>query len=85
MVNKKSFKEGIEPMMINPAMQIINPQGLGPAEEEPRAKRKPKESKSKRLQLLMKPSLYELIKERAEQEGCSVNEFIHNTMEEALK
>ena len=43
------------------------------------------ETKSRRLQLLLQPSLYEKVKEQADQGGLSVNEFIHSTLEEAIK
>ena len=43
-----------------------------------------KEYKSRRLQLLIQPSLYEEIRDRAEAEGLSVNEEIHNLLRQAL-
>jgi len=42
------------------------------------------ETKSRRLQLLMQPSLHDRIKARAAAEGLSVNEFVHKTLEEAI-
>ena len=42
------------------------------------------ETKSRRLQLLMQPSLHDRIKARAAAEGLSVNEYIHKVLEEAL-
>ena len=42
------------------------------------------ETKSKRVQLLIQPSLYEEIRDRAEAEGLSVNEEIHNLLRQAL-
>ena len=38
------------------------------------------ETKSKRVQMLMQPSLYNSIKERAEKEGVSVNEMMHEIL-----
>lgn len=38
------------------------------------------ETKSKRVQMLMQPSLYNSIKERAEKEGVSVNEMTHEIL-----
>lgn len=35
------------------------------------------ETKSKKLQMLMQPSLYEAVKELADQHGDSVNNYIH--------
>ena len=42
------------------------------------------ETKSRRLQLLMQPSLHDRIKARAAAEGLSVNEYIHKTLEEVI-
>ena len=84
---KKSFKQ-----QINPAMQFITPQ-----EEPEKATETPAkttdapegykvnplyiETKSRRLQLLVQPSLYERIKEKADAQGQSVNELIHTILE----
>lgn len=43
------------------------------------------ETKSRRLQLLLTPSLYEAVKERAEAEGLSVNETISELLQTALR
>lgn len=43
------------------------------------------ETKSRRMQLLVQPSLHEALKARAAAEGCSVNELVHTLLEEALK
>ncbi len=43
------------------------------------------EKKSKRLNLLMQPSLYKKIQDKAKKEKKSVNDFIHSAMEELLK
>lgn len=42
------------------------------------------ETRSKRLQLLIQPSLYEKLKERADREGRSVNDLVHYLLEDAL-
>lgn len=42
------------------------------------------ETKSRRLQLLMQPSLHDRIKAHAAAEGLSVNEYIHKTLEEVI-
>ena len=44
-----------------------------------------KKKKSRRLQLLMQPSLYDLLKTRAVEEGTSVNNLIHELLERAVK
>ena len=69
----------------NPAMKFISsPQTeeAPPPEIKQRANR---EAKSRRLQLLLRPSLYEAIKEKAEAEGVSVNEEIGELLESALE
>lgn len=91
MTQKKSFKAEL-----NPAMQFIST----PAEETetredtPRAKDAPEgykvnplyiEKRSKRLQLLVQPSLYDKIKTQADAEGCSVNDFIHRALENVVR
>lgn len=43
------------------------------------------EKKTKRVQLLMQPSVFEQVKERAKAEGCSVNDYIHRLLEKAVK
>ena len=45
---------------------------------------KEKEAKSKRVNLLMQPSLHEKIKEAAKKEGLSFNEYVHKTLEEKV-
>ncbi len=42
------------------------------------------EPKTRRLQLLMQPSLYEAIKRRAEEQGIRVNETIGELLRQAL-
>ena len=43
------------------------------------------EKKSRRLQLLLRPSVYEAVKARAEGEGVSVNDLINTLLEEATR
>lgn len=43
------------------------------------------ETKSRRMQLLVQPSLYDAIKARATAEGTSVNELVHSILEAAIK
>lgn len=80
---------------INPALAFIT--GLKEEEEQkraaqqqeqeqPRAAQRPQppETKSRRLQLLLKPSTYNAIKERADERYISVNEWINAALEAAL-
>lgn len=82
---KKSFKDSI-----SPAMQFISQ----PLEESPKAETPPEgykvnplyiEKKSRRLQLLIQPSLYDKVKARADREGRSLNELIHSILEEEMR
>lgn len=82
---KKSFKD-------EPAMQFISTINEDePAKESPTVPGRytiaPRtiEAKSRRLQLVIQPSLYNKVKERAEQSGVSVNEYIHQVLEIATK
>lgn len=43
------------------------------------------ETKSKRLQLVLQPSLLARVKERAKSNGLSVNEYVHRILDEATK
>jgi predicted HicB family RNase H-like nuclease len=43
------------------------------------------ETKSKRLQLVVQPSLYDRVKDKATAAGLSVNEYIHRVLEAATK
>ena len=92
---KKTFKDSI-----NPAMSFISQESIDRAEGEnpatAEAKRPDKapegyklnplyiETKSERLQLLVQPSLKTKLKEKAKQEGTSVNDLVHSILEKAL-
>lgn len=93
MAQKKSFKADL-----NPAMQFISTpteetttgagEGVASTKDAPEGyKVNPLyiEKRSKRLQLLVQPSLYDKVKAQAETEGCSVNDYIHRVLEEAVK
>lgn len=43
------------------------------------------EKRSRRIQLVVQPSLYEAIKAKATAEGVSVNELIHTILEQTVK
>ena len=78
----KSFKESAQNALSNPAMQFITAPRT--PEPEPQSAAPAKECKSRRLQLLIKPSIHEAIKERAAQNGTSVNDWINGALERAL-
>lgn len=88
----KSFKDKMQQKAANPTMQFISP----PEEEKPhrlQIETRPwyereqgaGETKSRRLQLLLTPSLYEAVKEEAEQRGLSVNEIINLILKDAMR
>jgi len=96
---KKSFKDSINPAMSFISQESIDrAEGETPNTEENIAKVKrpakaPEgyklnplyiETKSERLQLLVQPSLKAKLKEKAKQEGTSVNDLVHNILEDAL-
>lgn len=78
---KKTFKD-------NPALKFISTPGTGPDQETPAAPPAPQqegfEAKSRRLQLLIRPSLYKRLKEAATAKGFSINEFINISLEDHL-
>lgn len=91
-MSKKSFTE-------NPALRFINPPPVGGAESAapstapappsaagPPMKPNPLyvETKSRRLQLLLQPSLHQGLKNKAQAEGRSLNDLIHGILAEWL-
>lgn len=88
MAQKKSFKADL-----NPAMQFISTPteneretttATAPAPEGYKVNPLYIEKRSKRLQLLVQPSLYDKIKAQADAESCSVNDLIHRVLEDAV-
>ena len=69
----------------NPALQFVSGANLPEKQTVPEGfKKNPEflEIKSKRVQLLMQPSLYEKIKNQAEKEGLSFNAYVHKILDE---
>lgn len=89
MAKRKTFVEE------NPALRFItNPEAETRINETTEPNKAPAgyklnplyiEAKSKRVQLLFKPSLYKAVKEQADLAGLSVNEYIHQTLETKIK
>lgn len=91
---KKSFKD-------NPALQFISAAEEIEREEQkpiqPKAIEKPPtgykykinpyyiETKTRRLQLVLQPSLYERVKTKAKESGLSVNEYVHRILDNATR
>lgn len=83
---KKSFTNDLDPMA-NPALQFIsNTEAITePQDGEEPVKfvfHKPeRETMNRRLQLLIKPSLYDKVKAKADAAGASVNAYINAVLE----
>lgn len=88
-MSKKNFEN-------NPAMQFISnhssqnrhrEETRNMQVQEPKYKQKPVyvETKSKRINLLIQPSLYDAIKDKASKQGISVNEYIHVALVNAVE
>ena len=90
---KKSFSDSIRGEEISPAMQFISkpeiteepPKKTTDAPEGYRLNPLYIELKSRRLQLLLQPSLHEKIKKQAAAAGISVNEYVHSALEEKVR
>ncbi len=86
---KKDFKTG------NPALQFISSASAPKQQDNALPVEKDLdghkfnpvylETKSKRMQLVIQPSLYEKVKNAAHAKGISINEFVHRTLYEATK
>lgn len=82
---KKSFRENI-----NPALQFISsavaetPETTAEAPEGYKVNPLYVETKSKRVQLLVKPSTVEKLRARAKAEGRSLNDLINSILEESI-
>lgn len=79
---KKRLKVSSARMIETPEPEPI-PEETTPL-KAPRAPQRA-EAKTRRLQLLLQPSLYEAVRARAEAEGLSVNEEIGELLKSALK
>jgi predicted HicB family RNase H-like nuclease len=84
-MTKKNFKD-------DPALQFVTPEATADTIEPISAATSKRgtsykamigqiEARSKRLQCLIQPSLYERVKEIASQRGVSLNDLIHTTLE----
>ena len=92
-MSKKTFKSSLEKIE-NPALQFISNAASKKRTERkeqdiyaptPEGYRLVPEAKSKRLQLLIQPSLYNRVKQRANENGTSVNDTIHNILSSVLR
>lgn len=85
---KKSFNiENPAEQFISKPIERIEEAKVEASEEAPKGyKLNPKyiEKKDRRLQLLLQPSVYDAIKAKAESQGKSVNNFIHELLEKEI-
>lgn len=86
----KSFKDDLNPaikFISTPAEETEAPTTVTtiPAPEGYKVNPLYIETKSKRLQLLIQPSLLEKLKGKAQAEGRSVNDLVHFILEESLR
>ncbi len=79
-MSKKDFSK-------NPALQFVSGANQPEKKEIPEGfKQNPEfvECRTKRVQLLLQPSLYEKIKKQAEKEGLSFNACVHKILEHSV-
>lgn len=77
---KKSFAADL-----NPTMAILQKEKPAESGKQPRRfKISPHEACSKRVQLLMRPSVYNTIKEDADAEGASFNGYVNLIFEDYI-
>ena len=87
-ITTKQIDEQIQTTVLDQLTQDKNTQKISTSTTIPKGyKPNPMfvETKTKRLQLVLQPSLYERVKARANAEGLSVNEFIHRTLDQITK
>lgn len=96
MAKKKSFiGENPALQFISTAETEIQPEEREPMPAQPKPSQKPPkgyklnplyvETKSRRLQLVLQPSLYDKVKAGAAAAGLSVNEYVHQILENATR
>lgn len=88
-MTRKTFKDNI-----NPAMQFISSPREKEEELAPTVSKKAEgyktnplyvETKNRRLQLLIRPSVYEKLKRKADLDGNSINETVNIILQNALE
>ena len=96
MAKKKSFiGENPALQVISTAETETQPEEREPMPAQPKPSQKPPkgyklnplyvETKSRRLQLVLQPSLYDKVKAGAAAAGLSVNEYVHQILENATR
>lgn len=92
---KKDFKSNPALQFISTTEPETQPEEREPKPAQPKPTGKPPEgyklnplyveTKSRRLQLVLQPSLYDKVKAGAAAAGLSVNEYVHQILENATR
>lgn len=83
---KKDFKKNTAELFISAAEEQEAPQQMqGTSVTIPKGYKLVKENKSQRMQLLVRPTLKDAIREEAEAQGLSMNDLVNNIFEEYLE
>lgn len=91
MATKKTFTDSLAVEDLNPALQFISSTEAVTKPEPGKQQTRfvfntpERETKSRRLQMLIKPSTYDRIKEKADAAGTSVNNYINALLEYYLE
>lgn len=85
----KSFKKNLDKVLdnTNPVMNFISEGNVAESNNEHKyiLNTSRRETRSKRLQLLITPSLYERVKKASELSSVSVNEYINLVLDDITK
>ncbi len=83
---KKDFKKNTAELFISAAEEQEAPQQMqNTGVTIPKGYKLVKENKSQRMQLLVRPTLKDAIREEAEAQGLSMNDLVNNIFEEYLE
>ena len=83
---KKDFKKNAAELFISAADETQEaPQAAQEGVAIPKGYKLVKENKSERMQLLVRPTLKEAIKQEAAAQGLSMNDLVNNIFEEYLE
>ena len=83
---KKDFKKNPAEIFISAAEEQETPQQMQDTGVTiPKGYKLVKENKSQRMQLLVRPTLKDAIREEAEAQGLSMNDLVNNIFEEYLE
>lgn len=86
MANKKTFKNDPNALFISGSDEAPEATAESAAAQDlPIGYKIAKESKTRRLQLLIRPSVYTALKQLSEERGISFNELVNRVFEEYLE